>query len=127
MIQHKRNNRILALKNQEGQLIHPQEELEAELTRYFSSFLKEPRNDQDRDIKKITNHIPKILIEENNKMLLRKVSLQEVEEVVMGMPNGKASGPDDFTIDFYKACWSIPLWKNPTFRSLSQEPSTPHS
>lgn len=33
-------------------------------------------------------------------MLLRKVSLQEVEDVVMGMPNGKARGPDGFSIDF---------------------------
>jgi len=25
----------------------------------------------------------------------------------MGMPNAKVIGPDGFTIDFYKACWSI--------------------
>lgn len=56
---------------------------------------------------KITKNIPKILTEDHNKMLLRKVSLQEVEDVVMGMSNGKALGPDGFTIDFYKACWPI--------------------
>jgi len=43
-------------------------------------------------------------------MLLRKVSMQEVEEVVTTMSNGKALGLDGFTIDFYKACW--PLLKN---------------
>eukprot|EP00253_Pinus_taeda_P024684 PITA_24684 len=90
MIQHKRNNRILALKNREGHLIHSQEEMEVELTHYFSSLLKEQRNDHDQDIKKITKHIPKILTKEHNKILLRKVSLQEVEDVVTGIPNSKA-------------------------------------
>lgn len=91
MIQHKRDNWILALKNQEGHLIHSQEEMEEEghlihsqeemedkLTQYFSTLLTEPRNNQADDIQKITNHIPKILTEDHNKMLMKKVSLQEV-------------------------------------------------
>ena len=104
MIDQRRNKRILALKNQEGHLIHSQEELETELTNYFNSLLKEPRNDQDQDIKKITKNIPKILTEDHNKMLIRKVSLQEVEDMIMGMHNGKSPGLNGFTIDFYKAC-----------------------
>jgi len=67
MIHHRRNNRILALKNQDGHLIHSLEELETELNHYFNSALKETRNDQNQDIKKITKHIPKILTEEHNK------------------------------------------------------------
>lgn len=51
MIQHRINNKILALKHQYGHLIHSQKELEAELTHYFSSLLQEPRNDQYQDIK----------------------------------------------------------------------------
>lgn len=47
MIQHRRNNIIIALKNQEDHLMHSQVELETELTNYFSSLLKEPSNDQD--------------------------------------------------------------------------------
>ena len=97
----------MALKNQEGNLIHSQEELETQLNHYFRSLLAEPRNDQDQDIKKITKHIPKILTEDHNKILLRKFSLQEVEDVVMGIPNGKELGLDGFTIDFYKAWWPI--------------------
>lgn len=69
MIQHRINHRILALKNREGHLIHSWEEMEEELTQYFSSLLKEPRNDQDEDIKKTTKHIPKILTEDHNKMI----------------------------------------------------------
>jgi hypothetical protein len=36
-----------------------------------------------------------------------QVTLEEVEEVVMNMQVGKAPGPDGFTSDFFKACWSI--------------------
>jgi len=81
--------------------------MEKELNQYFSSFLKDPRSDQAEDIKKITNHIPKNLTKDYNKMLMRKVSLEEVEEVVMHMPNGKSPRLDGFTIDFYKVCWPI--------------------
>lgn len=52
----------------------------------------------------MTKKIPKILTEDHNKLLLMIVSLQEVEDVVMGMPNRKAPRPYGFTIDFYKAC-----------------------
>lgn len=107
MIQHRRNNIILALKNREGHLIHSHEELEVELTHYFGSILKETRNDQAKEIKNITNHIAKILTEEHNRMLLRKVPLLQFEDVIMGMPNGKDPGLDNFTIDFYKSCWPI--------------------
>lgn len=100
MIQNRRNNRVLALKNIEGNFIHSHEEMVEELNQYSSTLLIEPRNDQARDIQKITHNIPEILTKEHNKMLVRKVSLQEVEEVVMNMPTGKVPFPDGFTIEF---------------------------
>eukprot|EP00253_Pinus_taeda_P013336 PITA_13336 len=36
-----------------------------------------------------------------------EISLEEVEEAIRSIPNDKALGPDGFTINFYKACWSI--------------------
>lgn len=32
---------------------------------------------------------------------------EEVSEILKEMQNGKASGPDGFNVDFFKACWSI--------------------
>jgi len=40
--------------------------------------------------------------------------MEEVEEAVRDMPNGKAPGPDGFTINFYKSCWeivSVEVWE----------------
>jgi len=81
--------------------------MEEELTQYFNSLVKEPSNDQEKDIKNITNHIRKIFSNDHNKMIMRKVELQDIEEVVMSMPNGKAPEPNGFTIDFYKVCHPI--------------------
>ena len=44
----------------------------------------------------------------------RSISLQEVEEAVKEMANGKAPGPDGFTVDFFKAYWDVVkeyIWK----------------
>ena len=37
-----------------------------------------------------------------NGYLLRPISLEELEEVVFGMPKGKAPGPDDFPIELFQ-------------------------
>lgn len=36
----------------------------------------------------------------------KKITMEDLEEAVQKMSNGKAPGPDGFTIDFYKACWN---------------------
>jgi len=33
--------------------------------------------------------------------------LDEVEQEIMKMPKGKSPGPNDFTIDLFKAYWSL--------------------
>eukprot|EP00253_Pinus_taeda_P017896 PITA_17896 len=61
--------------------------------------------DRSRFIHKITQHIPKLVTSEDNHNLNRPVSEEEVSEVIKLMQNGKASGPDGFNVDFFKACW----------------------
>lgn len=52
MIQHIRNNIILALKNKEGNLIHSHEKMEEKLNQYFNTLFMKPRNDHARNIQK---------------------------------------------------------------------------
>jgi len=74
----------------------------SELNDFYRKLLEEHRVDKSQTIREITSKIPTILNQDHNKMLLQEASMQEVEEAVMSMPNGKALGPDGFTIDFFK-------------------------
>eukprot|EP00253_Pinus_taeda_P036718 PITA_36718 len=67
----------------------------------------EPNINREEAIRDLVTSIPKLISEDQNKALNRAITLEEVEEVVKDMPNGKALGPDGFAIDFYKACWEI--------------------
>jgi hypothetical protein len=52
-------------------------------------------------------HIPRLITEEHNQNLRNPISLEEVDQAVQEMPNGKAPGPDGFTVYFFKACWEM--------------------
>lgn len=81
-----------------------------ELNQYFKILLLDPNTDRARAIQDITNNSPAILTKNHNKIVLRKVSMQEVDGVIMTMSYAKAHGLDGFTIDFYKPCY--PMLKN---------------
>ena len=55
----------------------------------------------------ITDLIPRIVIRENNEMLVKHVSMQEVEEVIHQMAPRKAPGPDGFTSNFFHHFWDL--------------------
>ena len=57
-------------------------EIEEELTQHFEGILSEYRSERGQDIAINTQLIPKIITKENNEMLLKPISMQEVEEAV---------------------------------------------
>lgn len=58
-------------------------------------------------IGKITDNIPKLITEENNQLLLRPVDLQEVENAIHQLKEGKAPGPDRFTSNVFHSFWEL--------------------
>ena len=72
MIQHKKQKKILNLKNKQGLTLSTHQEIEQELHQHFSNILKESNQDNEDHIKKITNNIPTILNREHNQMHLKK-------------------------------------------------------
>lgn len=87
-------------------MLNTHQEIEEVLHQHFSSILTDEGKKNEDHIRNITNNILPILTREHNQMLLKRITIEEVEEAIQSMPNGKAPGPDGFTIDFYKACWS---------------------
>jgi hypothetical protein len=105
MLQHCQHNRIFSLKATNGECLFKHEEMEQELTTHFKDLLTEPIPNRLTAIQKITQHIPQLITREHNLALLREVTLQEVEEVVLHLPKNKAPGPDGFTSEFFKVAW----------------------
>ena len=74
----------------EGGRIETHREIEEELNHYFAEILNEDHHDRDREIAQITRLIPTSVTREDNEMLVKLVSMQEVEEAVNQMALGKA-------------------------------------
>lgn len=58
-------------------------------------------------IEKITENNPKLVTEEHNQLLLKPVKLQEVENAVHQLKEGKAPRPDGFTSNFFHNFWEL--------------------
>eukprot|EP00253_Pinus_taeda_P029601 PITA_29601 len=101
------SNRILELKNNTGEILKSHNDISALLSDHFKSIAQESHINREEAIKELTAAIPKTITADQNWALCREVSLEEVEEAIRSMPNDKAPGPDGFTINFYKAGWSI--------------------
>lgn len=58
--------------------------------------------------------IPRIITKEHNQLLLRLVTMMEVESASAQLKDGKAPGPDGFTSNFYHHFWDLikeEVWK----------------
>ena len=98
------HNCITSLKNAEGLTLESHQDIKTELVSYFEDILTE--NDQDRvtTIQEVTSHIPSMVTEEQNTMLMRPTTLQEVEIVVRQMKEDRAPSPDGFSVNFFHSC-----------------------
>ena len=104
VLQNRNISRIHKLKKMNGSKVEARREIQEELTQYFFDILNEDGGDRSRAINRITNLIPMIMTKENNEVLIKPVSMQEVEEVLHQMAPGKAPGLDGFIAIFLKTC-----------------------
>eukprot|EP00253_Pinus_taeda_P013029 PITA_13029 len=105
MIKHRQSNRILSIKDRNGNRVMEQAEIEQVLIEHHKEILKEPQTDRTQAIQEICSAIPCLVSEDQNKALMRAATLEEIEETVKAMKKGTAPGPDGFTVDFYQAGW----------------------
>lgn len=68
-------------------------DIEKELIKHFKSIHQEPN--------KIVSHIPNVIAEEHNQLLLHSVTFQEVQSAMKQLQEGKAPGLDGFTSTFF--------------------------
>lgn len=72
---------------------------------------EEPTINRAEAIGSITKKIPRLITEDHNTLLLKPVSLQEVENAVNQLKVGKVPGPDGFTANFFQHFWELIKWE----------------
>jgi hypothetical protein len=107
VIQRRHSNKITHLISEAGETITSHADMENTLIDYFQNLLSEPLQDRREAIHKITRHVPSLVTQEQNSMLLRPITIEEVDEALQQTPKNKAPGPDGFTSDFFHHCWPM--------------------
>eukprot|EP00253_Pinus_taeda_P017696 PITA_17696 len=97
--------------DQQVNRIETHEGIETEFFNYFKKMNREPNINRKEAIDKITRHIPRLINEDHNTLLLKPISLQEVESAVNLLKAGKAPGPDGFTTIFFQHLWETIKWE----------------
>lgn len=83
------------------------EDIERELTNHFKTAHQAPPTGRQPAINEILQHIPRIITEEPNQLLLRLVTMLEVESASAQLKDGKGPGLDGFTSNFYHHFWDL--------------------
>eukprot|EP00253_Pinus_taeda_P035953 PITA_35953 len=81
-VQRRMHNSIPFIQTQGGAKIESHEEIEKEFLKHFAQVHTEPEGDRRPTIARITNNVPKIIIEEHNELLLRPILMQEVDDAM---------------------------------------------
>ena len=83
-------SKIFNLKLPNGTQVGTRVEVEEGLITHFKEIMIEDNNERGQDIDLITSLIPSIITGEDNENLTKPISLQEVEEAMLQMAQGKA-------------------------------------
>eukprot|EP00253_Pinus_taeda_P009705 PITA_09705 len=106
-VQRRMINQITHINNEQGEKIEMHEGIEKEFTNYFKKAYQETEINRIPAINRLTQNIPRIITEEHNSLLIQPITMQEVEEAVKQMKEGKAPGPDGFTANFFHKFWDL--------------------
>ncbi|KAL1205178.1 hypothetical protein V5N11_021347 [Cardamine amara subsp. amara] len=105
-------NSIREVVKPDGSTVSSQEEIKEEAVLFFKDFLGQ--NDVAYEGKTV-DHMKNLLRFEccdlDAAYLTRVVTEEEIKDVLFAMPGNKASGPDGYTVEFFKEAWMV-LKKN---------------
>eukprot|EP00253_Pinus_taeda_P009145 PITA_09145 len=81
-IQRRMQNNIAFINNDQGDQIEKHEDMEKAFRDHFQEALKEQPGSREAAIRAVTQHIPKLITNDQNQNLLKQVTMQEVEEAM---------------------------------------------
>ena len=83
------------------------EGIDTTLNHHFIDILFDPRKNTRGDIRKITRLIPSLITHEKNDLLMKPITLIEVEEAVFQIKEGTTPGLDGFMVNFFHHFWDL--------------------
>ncbi|VFQ95836.1 unnamed protein product, partial [Cuscuta campestris] len=95
---------ISSIKTDEGEILDDKTEIATHAINFFSKLYKE---DSVSDDSHIFNFIPKIINEEDNKLICTLPQGEEVRRAIWDLNEHSASGPDGYNGVFFKIFWHI--------------------
>ncbi|KAF7825477.1 putative protein phosphatase 2C 65 [Senna tora] len=102
VMQRRRRNKILRLKNRDGNWLGSEGEVAACFTEFYSDLFKKGGS---RDFSKVLDYVKPVITEADNEVLLKEVSMMEVKEAVFQLGGLKAPVPDGYSGIFYQDAW----------------------
>ena len=104
----KMQDSIREMRGPNNEMLQSSEEIKGEAERFFSEFLnRQPQNFQGMSVDDLRNLMSFRCSENEQHMLTKEVTQEEIHKVLFAMPNNKSPGPDGFTSEFFKATWAI--------------------
>ena len=97
-------NFITRVRGENGQWIEDEEGIRNSTTQYFAKLFASEREGRSAPV--LDGTLPSVS-QEDNELMHRLPTLEELKEVVFSMPMDSASGPDGFGAGFYQGCWDI--------------------
>jgi len=102
-MENRAHNKIPLIKDEGGNIHNSHEEIEAIIVQHFRGTAKESYYDRENSNRDFTRLIPRLVSKEDNFNLKKRVTEEEVSELLKEMENAKAPGLDGFNVDFFKA------------------------
>lgn len=90
-----------------GGKIENQGDIEDHCVDYFSGLLGEPASAQQFEQSDLDLLFDFACTEEDRSGFCKDFTVHEIKEEFFSLPRNKASGPDGYSLDFFKAAWSI--------------------
>jgi hypothetical protein len=76
MIQRRHQKIIVSLKDQQGNKVIIHQDIQFELLQYYKTLMQEPQLNRMTAIKRITQHIPKLINENHHESLMRPITIE---------------------------------------------------
>jgi len=100
-------NSIWQLKDHEGKKEHTFEGMAKTGKNFFQDLYKAKNKATIEEVIQVVQHFPGFTSEEYNRMLMEKVTLEELKNVMDNFQKDKIPGPDGWTIEFFMGFFDL--------------------